>query len=369
MKILEKTNGAGLAAARDLTPEEVIAKVKEAGLTGRGGAGFPTGLKWDFTRKASGEKYLICNADEGEPGTFKDKQILRDNPETLIEGMLIACHALSAKKAYIYLRKEYDYLTDGLQAAIDAADATGIAIKIASGAGAYICGDETSIMNSIEGKRANPRKKPPYPAQKGLWENPTCINNVETLTNVAHIFVQNDRWDNDLRLFSVSGDVSKPGVFEETLGTSFKDVIGKTEPKGPVKALFFGAAGGCVPYIDDAKFDPEELKGKGAGLGSCTVIVVSENRDIVDVCRNIQEFFVHEGCGKCTPCREGNFRILQLLEKMLDGGSASREDLETLKELAEFVKDTSFCPLGQSSTIHILTALKHFGKEFDAKCK
>jgi len=365
----EKLRGAALKKALLMTPDEVIAKVKESGLTGRGGAGFPTGMKWEFTRKASGEKFLICNADEGEPGTFKDRQILERNPELLIEGMLIASHALGAKKAYIYLRKEYDYLKNKLQRAIDkVARKSGVEVKIVSGAGAYICGDETAIMNSIEGDRGNPRKKPPYPAQKGLWQSPTCINNVETLANVALILGSKKVWDKNVRLFSVSGDVEKGGVFEGKLGATFRDIVSKAKPKCEPKALFFGASGGCVPYDDFSRFDPDEMKHKGAGLGSCTVIVVGRCHDIVDVCKNIQKFFVHEGCGKCTPCREGNYRILELLKK-ISAKHATKDDLKLMEELADFVRENSFCPLGQSSTTHISTALKHFRKEFDEKCR
>jgi len=365
MIVLKKTFGNSLKKAKSMSPKKVIEKIKNSGLTGRGGAGFPTGLKWEFTRKASGEKYLICNADEGEPGTFKDKFIIQKNPETLVEGILIGCYALSAKKAYIYLRGEYFYLKKYLQRAIAKLKAEK-KIKIISGAGAYICGEETSIMNSIEGSRGIPRHKPPYPAQKGLWQNPTCINNVETLTNVALLF--NKNWNKNYRLFSISGNVANPGVFEEKLGITMDKLIKKAKPKGKIKAISFGAAGGIIPWNKSIILNKERIGKTGATLGSCTIIVISEKHCIVNFCKNITEFFVHESCGKCTPCREGNYRLVQLLNKITDG-RASKADIRLLEDISYFIRDASFCALGQSSTTHLITALKYFKKEFQRKCR
>jgi len=363
MLALKKTSGKSLEKAKKLIPEKVIEKVKKSGLTGRGGAGFPTGLKWEFTRKSKGKKYLICNADEGEPGTFKDRLIIQKNPETLIEGILIACYALGAKKAYIYLRGEYNYLRKNLENQIKKFKAN---IEIVTGAGSYICGDETAIMNSIEGLRPEPRQKPPYPAQKGLWQNPTCINNVETLTNVALLF--DDGWDNNYRLFSVSGNVSRPGVFEEKLGITLGELISKAKPKNKIKAISFGVSAGIIPYDGSLVLAPETIKSKGAMLGSCTIIVIDEKHSIVDFCSNVAEFFVHESCGKCTPCREGNYRLLELLNKILSG-KATKKDLKLIEELSHFIEETSFCVLGQSSPIHLITAMKYFRKEFEKKCR
>ncbi|RLG14232.1 MAG: hypothetical protein DRN66_02570 [Candidatus Nanohalarchaeota archaeon] len=369
MKILKETKFISLEKAKSMSPKEVIAKVKEAGLKGRGGAGFPTDIKWDFVTKAGDEGILICNFDEGEPGTFKDKFILINNAKTLIEGIAIASYAINCRHAYIYLRKEYDYLKGRLLKAIYSSKKhlDGLEIEIIEGAGAYICGDETSIMNSIEGLSGRPRKKPPYPAQYGLWQKPTAINNVETLINAALLFEDN-KWSNDLRLFCVSGDVKKGGVFEEKTGILFEELIQKAVAKEKPKAIFFGAAGGCIPYESKTRFDYESIKEKEAGLGSCTIIVVGESRSIVEVCRNITAFFVHESCGKCTPCRDGNHRILQLLDKII-GREGTKKDLLLLEELAEFVELTSFCPLGQSSCNHIKGALKYFRSEFEELCK
>ncbi len=369
VKIVRKTGFKSLEKARSMNPEEVISKVKKSGLSGRGGAGFSTGIKWEFVNKTGKEGILICNFDEGEPGTFKDKFILLNNAETLVEGIAIASYALKCRHAYIYFRKEYSCFKDILQSAIDSAKGKlkGLKIEIIDGAGSYICGDETSIMNSIEGLSGIPRHKPPFPAQSGLWGKPTAINNVETLANVALLF-DDDKWDDGYRLFSVSGDVNNGGVFEEKKGVLFRDLIGKTKPKGKVKAVFFGAAGGCVPYDEMAHFDFDEIRKKGAGLGSCTIIVACEKRSIVEICYNISRFFIHENCGKCTPCRDGNYRIVQLLERIIKG-KGTKKDIILLEELCGFVKDSSFCPLGQSSCNHIICSLKYFRNEFDKLCR
>ncbi len=367
MLILTKSDEKALHNAYKLSPKEVIEKVKLSKLQGRGGANFPTGLKWELTAKEKKDKYLICNADEGEPGTFKDKLILTKNPKLLIEGILIASYAISAKKAYIYLRREYSYLKKNLEEAINSYPKAKEQITIIDGAGSYLCGDETSIMNSIEGKFAFPRSKPPYPAQSGLFTNPTCINNVETLTNVALIFLD-DNWTNDNRLFSISGDVKNPGVFEEKENITFKELLDKTNPEEPIKAIFFGAAGGCVPYNDNFIFSIEEIQKLNASLGSCTLIIVGKSRSIIDVCINFQEFFIHENCGKCVPCREGNYQLLKLLIKVKNK-EATKEDLSLIEKLAHMIKETSFCPLGQSSTLHLITSITHFKEEFIKQCK
>ncbi len=365
MQITQKINLQAFKKALSLQPEQVIEIVKKAGLRGRGGANFLTGLKWECTRScAESRKILICNADEGEPGTFKDKFILEHNPETLIEGIAIAGYATAAKLAYIYLRAEYGYLRKSLEKSIKKyakeLDRIGLRIEIVMGAGAYICGDETAIMNSIEEQRGEPSPKPPYPVESGLCSCPTSINNVETLTNVPLILA--GQWQNK-RLFSVSGSVNKPGVYEMPLGILAKELVEQAEPREEIKALFFGCAGGCVPYSPDLILDVDSIKEYGAMLGSCTVIAVGKSVPMPKICRNIAEFFVHESCGKCTPCREGNFRALQILNRIVEK-KTGQEDISALEDLANFINKTSLCGLGQASNNHIKTALEYFRDEF-----
>ena len=371
MQILVKSELKAWEKAKAMKPEEVTALLNDKGLTGRGGACFPAGKKWEFALKAEGdEKFVICNADEGEPGTFKDKFIIQNNPETLIEGILIACNTVGAKQAYIYLRREYRYLESDfdkiIRKVIKQAD-TDISIELVLGAGAYICGEETAIINSIEGKRGQPYYKPPFPAIQGLFGKPTVINNVETLANVPLAIIKED-WDSSLRLFSLSGNLKKPGVYELSLGTSFNEIAQLGKPEKKLKAIYFGCAGGCIPFNQEWKIDTRVINSTGCMLGSCTLIAVDESQSIVDVATNIAKFFEYESCGKCTPCREGNMRVLALLEK-ISLGYANMEDIALLEELCCVIKDSSLCGLGQSATIHLLTALKHFRGEFEEKCK
>lgn len=369
MQITQKTNFKAFEKALSMNPRALISLVKKAGLRGRGGACFLTGLKWELTRKAKNpNKVLICNADEGEPGVFKDRFIIMNNPELLIEGIAIACYAVGAKRAYIYLRAEYESLKTKLDNAIKRHSKklkrVGLKLDVFVGAGAYICGDETAIMNSIEGIRPEPRPKPPYPSEQGLYGLPTCINNVETLVNVPLII--KGGWK-DIYLFSLSGNLSKPGIYEFSMGIEAKELISAGAPLRKIKALFFGCAGGCVPYKPSIRIDASTITDLGAMLGSCAVIAVDVKQSIPCLCENIARFFVHESCGHCTPCREGNFRVLELLEK-INKGAATKTDLKTLEEIACLMKETSFCGLGQSSANHLLTALKYFRKEFEEKC-
>lgn len=370
MQILRKTNLKAFEKAKKLGQKEVIELIKKKGLLGRGGASFPAGLKWEMAYNAKAdEKYVICNADEGEPGTFKDRFILMNNPEIVIEGLLIAAYAVNAKEAFVYLRGEYDYLENKLKKVIkDVLKKTKAKtkIEIVLGGGAYICGDETAIISSIEGSRGQPKEKPPYPTTHGLNGKPTVINNVETLANVPLAVMFND-WDKDLRLYSLSGNVAKPGVYELPLGTRLCDLIEKGKPKNKIKAVYFGCFGGCLPHCEIG-LTPENICGKGCMLGACTIIAVDEKQSIVDLATNIAKFYEYESCGKCTPCREGTMRVLALLEN-LSLGKAKKEDLETLQELAEVIRETSFCGLGQTATVHLLTALKYFRKEFEALIK
>tara|TARA_Y100000310_G_scaffold343961_2_gene454196 strand:- start:1712 stop:2827 length:1116 start_codon:yes stop_codon:yes gene_type:complete len=369
-QILKKTKLKAYNKALELGSSKVIKIIKDKKLTGRGGAGFPTGLKWEMVaNEKSKEKYVICNSDEGEPGTFKDKFIIENNAPTLIEGILIACYAVGASKAFIYLRGEYDYLEDKLNKTIKnvlAKSKSKISIEVFIGAGAYVCGDETAILESIEGKRGHPRHKPPFPTVKGLYGKPTVINNVETLTN-ASLAVLYDDWDTNLRLYSLSGNVTKPGVYEMPVGINLCELIRLGEPKNKVKAVYFGCFGGCIPYCD-MPLTPEHVCGKDCMLGSCTIIVVDDKHSIVDMATNIAKFYEYESCGKCTPCREGTLRILSLLEN-LSMGKAKLKDINTLQELAEVIKESSFCGLGQTATQHLLTALDYFREEFEEMCK
>lgn len=368
MQIMQKTNFESFDKALMMTPEEVIDIIDQSGLKGRGGAHFPTGMKWKFTREAEGSpKYLICNFDEGEPGTFKDKFIIDNNPDLLLEGIAIASYAIGITKAYIYLRGEYEFvkkvLNDVIKKYADKLAKIGLEVVIFEGAGAYICGDETAIMNSIEGYRGEPRAKPPFPAQHGLWQCPTCINNVETLSNVP--LVLKGGWQH-MMLFSLSGNLTKPGVYELPIGAKAKELIEQGAPAKPIKALFMGCSGGCVPYDPEMVMDVETLANAGSMLGSGTVIAIDEDQSIPHVCHNIAEFFVHESCGKCNPCREGGVKVLELLDKVV-ANNYDNKDIDFLQLLADFLADASFCGLGQTAGKHIETALKYFGQEFKVK--
>lgn len=365
MNLLQKSNLEGWKKAQEWTQEGVINHLKNMHLTGRGGANFPTGLKWELAKNTcSDERFVICNADEGEPGTFKDKLLLEQNPETVVEGILIAAWAVGADQAYIYLRGEYHYLQADLEKIIkeilQKAD-TAIKIDIIEGAGSYVCGDETAIISSIENKRGYPHFKPPYPPQKGLFGKPTVINNVETLINVP-LAIVNGTMDNDLRLFSVSGDVSNPGVHELKIGVALSKIAKLVKAKNP-KAVYFGASGGCIPYKSDFIVNADNVSKQGAMLGACSLIFVGKKQNMLDMAVNIAQFFTHESCGKCTPCREGNVHILSLLQK-IKSGKANKGDLQILEKLAVVIRDTSLCGLGQSCTNHILAALKYFKKDF-----
>lgn len=370
MQIIKKTNGMAYKKAIKLGQKKTINLIKKKGLTGRGGANFPTGIKWEQVLTAkSDEKYIICNSDEGEPGTFKDKFIWINNPQAVIEGILIASFCVGAKQAYIYLRGEYEYLKKNILKAINSVlkkTKSKTEIEIVIGAGAYVCGDETAIIQSIEGKRGQPQQKPPFPTIKGLFGKPTAINNVETLANAAQAILFND-WNKDLRLFSLSGNVTKPGVYELPLGTKLSRLIELGKPKNKIKAVYFGCFGGCLPY-KDIELSPEKVCGKDCMLGSCTIIAVDEKQSIVDLATNVSKFYEFESCGKCTPCREGTMRVLAMLEN-ISLRKAKKKDLETLRELCEVIKESSFCGLGQTATVHVLTSLKYFKKEFDSRVK
>lgn len=362
MKILIKPKKRALELVKTIGREKTLNLIKFSGLSGRGGANFPTGSKWEEALKQEKEIVLICNADEGEPGRFKDRFIIESNPELLIEGILIASYVLNSKENFIYLRQEYEMFKKNLDKAIKEYSAKE-KIKVIVSEGAYICGEETSIINALEGRRPEPRKKPPYPTEEGYFKKPTVINNVETLANIPLIFIDED-WSNETRLFCVSGDVNNKGVIETSLNSSLKNIIKKSEPRGKVKAVFLGASGGCVPYKDLKMNETCE----GVCLGTGDLIVVAEYRSIVDICTIIAKFFEYESCGKCTPCREGCLRVLEILEK-ISLGKATKVDLDLLEETAQVIKEASFCGFGNSASNHIITALKHFNGEFSQKCK
>jgi NADH-quinone oxidoreductase subunit F len=360
-----------------MTPEAVIAEVKASGLRGRGGAGFPCGFKWELARKAPGDvKYLICNADEGEVGTFKDRYILQHDPFTLIEAMAIAAHAISAKQAFIYLRAEYHYLLDVLVDAIDQVKAKGfladLDIIICEGAGAYICGEESALMDSIEGKRGEARFKPPFPPSKGLWSRPTIINNVETLMNIPAILLNGARWFSQIgtdkskgtKVFSVSGDVDRPGVCEFVMGSRLDEIVVDWAHARDIKMVQVGGAtGGIIPYsMIETPLAFESVLGSGA------VTVFDKSRDTLDFVSRTVAFLAEESCGKCTPCREGTEVMLEILGR-LASGDGQQEDIQTLEELSNVMALSSLCGLGQSASIPVLDTLKYFKNEFEMRIK
>jgi len=376
-----------------IKPEAVIDEIKRSGLRGRGGAGFPTGLKWEFTRKAAGDvKYVICNADEGEPGTFKDRLILEGDPHKLIEAMTIAGYAIGAAKGFVYIRGEYRLSIERMQKAIDQAREysllgpnvleTGFAfdLEIKKGAGAYVCGEETALIESLEGKRGNPRVKPPYPVTNGLWQKPTAVNNVETLANVPDIIAQGADWFRTLgtekctgtKVFTILGHVEHPGLIEVEMGTPLREIIfsyggGVSGGKKFKAALLGGASGVFIPEkMLDVKMDYESLKENKAVLGSGAVLVMNEDSSIVDTLFSILKFFAHESCGHCAPCRIGTRQLLNLAWK-LHQGKGRAEDCDTMLRLAEVMWSSSLCPLGQSVITPVKSAIENFREEFNAR--
>jgi NADH-quinone oxidoreductase subunit F len=366
MQILRETKMEAWEKAQKLGPEKVLNVLEKKRLEGRGGAAYPTAKKWRLARSAQGaEKFIICNADEGEPGTFKDKFIIRNNAETMIEGMLIAAYAVGAKKCFIYLRGEYEQLREKLQEQVDEVlkkAESGIEIEIVRGAGAYICGEQTAIIQSIMGFRGCPTYRPPHPTEHGLWEMPTVVNNVETLTCAAQALLYDD-WNADLRLFSISGNVQNPGVYELPIGVKMSTLIDLARPKRKLKAMSFGCFGGIMPIDENMSLTPETIGMEKCQHGAYSVILIDDSNNVADVSYSIAKFYTYESCGKCTPCREGTIRVLNLIKKVRRG-EATEEDLETLKELAEHIQETSLCGLGQTAGNHVLTSLQHFPKDY-----
>jgi NADH-quinone oxidoreductase subunit F/NAD(P)H dehydrogenase (quinone)/NADP-reducing hydrogenase subunit HndC len=379
-------------ALQEMSPEQIIAEVKTSGLRGRGGAGFPTGLKWEFASKSPSDvKYVLCNADEGDPGAFMDRSILESDPHAILEGMLIAARAINARQGYIYARTEYPLAIRRLGIAIKQARDYGLLgtdilgtgfdfdIDIYQGAGAFVCGEETALMRSIEGKRGMPRPRPPFPALKGLWEKPTILNNVETLSNIPQIIMNGGEWyasvgtesSKGTKVFALSGDVNNIGLVEVPMGTTLRtmiyDIGGGVPGKKKFKAVQLGGpSGGCVPEEHlDIPIDYEEIAKVGAIMGSGGAIVMDDNTCMVDMARFFMDFVQDESCGKCTPCREGTRRLLELLEKICEGRGRP-EDIETMEEISETIIAASLCALGGTGPNPVLSTLRYFKDEYEA---
>jgi NADH:ubiquinone oxidoreductase subunit F (NADH-binding) len=384
-----------LKQALQMPPEKIVYELIQSGLRGRGGAGFSAGLKKKFTSEAACVllecmRFIVCNADEGEPGTFKDRIIMEGDPHLLIEGMIIAAYAVGAQRGYIYIRGEYHKSIDMTRKALGQAKANGflgdnilgsgysLDIDVKLGGGSYLCGEELTLLESIEGKRGCPRIKPPYPAQKGLFGMPTLINNVETLSHIPAIILNGAKWYKSIgtdqspgtKIFSISGDVNTPGNFEVEMGVRLKELIfnlagGIKDDKKFKAALIGGAAGTFVPEsFLDVRMDFESLQEKDAVLGSGAVIVMAEDKSILDMLHSILRFFGHESCGKCVPCRVGTRHLLILLEKIIaEGPNNHSSDIDALLEQSEVMAKTSLCPLGQSPVLPIKSAVRYFREE------
>ena len=382
----------GFMDAIKTTPDEVIEKIKESGLRGRGGAGFPTWMKWQFCRDSGGEtRYLICNADEGDPGAFMNRSLLESDPHSVLEGILIAGYVIGAKKAYIYCRAEYPLALDHLKHAIKQMREYGFLgeniwgsgfdfdIEIKEGAGAFVCGEETALIASVEGKRGTPRTRPPFPTTSGLFGKPTVINNVETLASVALIMQKNpDKFaefgtesSKGTKTFSLVGAIERPGLIEVPLGTTLREVIfdiGGGIPKGrKFKAVQIGGpSGGCLPEdFIDTPIDYDSLTMAGAIMGSGGLVIMDESTCMVEVSRYFLQFSQRESCGKCVPCRLGAKQMLDVLTDITEG-NGKPEDVQLLKDLAEGIKKGSLCGLGQNTPNPVLTTLKFFENEYGA---
>lgn len=384
-----------LKKALQMKPEEIIDVIIKSGLRGRGGAGFPTGLKWKFTREAKGdEKYVICNADEGDPGAFMDRNVLEGDPHRVIEGMIIGAYAIGATKGFIYVRAEYPLAIKRLKIALQQARERGFLgenilgsgfsfdIEIKEGAGAFVCGEETALIASIEGKRGMPRPRPPYPAQKGLWGKPTNINNVETWANVPWIIKHG--WEayaslgteksKGTKVFALSGKIKHGGNVEVPMGITLREILyeigGGTKTGKRIKAVQLGGpSGGCIPeYLFDTPVDYESVNATGAIMGSGGMVVMDEDTCMVDVAKFFLDFTVKESCGKCTFCRLGTKRMWEILDKITNG-QGTMDDLKELEELATKVKAGSLCGLGQTAPNPVLTTLRYFMDEYIAHVK
>ncbi|MFA6941108.1 MAG: NADH-quinone oxidoreductase subunit NuoF [Clostridiaceae bacterium] len=378
-----------------MSPDEVIHTMIASGLRGRGGGGFPTGRKWEFTKKSKADqKYIICNADEGDPGAFMDRSLLEGDPNSVLEAMAIAGYAIGASKGYVYIRAEYPLAIDRLTIAIGEARDLGLLgekilgtdfnfdIELKYGAGAFVCGEETALIHSIEGSRGEPTTKPPFPAVSGLWGKPTCVNNVETLANIPAIINRGPEWYSSIgtktskgtKVFALAGKINNVGLVEVPMGTTLREIIydiggGIKNGRAFKSVQTGGPSGGCIPVQDlDTPIDYETLMAIGSMMGSGGMIVMDEDNCMVDIAKFYLEFTVDESCGKCTPCRIGNKRLLEMLTKITEG-KGTEEDLEKLEELSHIIKDTSLCGLGQTSPNPVLSTMKYFKNEYDAHVK
>ena len=378
-----------------MTPDEVIEEILNSGLRGRGGAGFPTGKKWMFTKMAEGkQKYVVCNADEGDPGAFMDRSILEGDPHCIIEAMMIAGYTIGANKGYIYVRAEYPIAVQRFQKAIDQAREYGILgnniwntgfdfdLEIRLGAGAFVCGEETALLESIEGRRGQPRLKPPFPANAGLWQKPTLINNVETYANITRIILNGADWYSSIgtetskgtKVFALGGNVVNVGLVEVPMGTTLREIvfdIGGGIPGGKEfkAAQTGGPSGGCIPAEHlDTPIDYESLGAIGSMMGSGGLIVMDDSKCMVNLAKFYLGFTVDESCGKCTPCRIGTKRMLEILERITNG-EGNKEDIDKLETLAINIKSASVCGLGQTAPNPVLSTLKYFRDEYEAHIK
>ncbi|MCB8816969.1 NADH-quinone oxidoreductase subunit NuoF [Desulfosporosinus shakirovi] len=379
-------------ALKEMSPEDVLEEVKKSGLRGRGGAGFPTGLKWGFCRSTpSDKKYIICNADEGDPGAFMDRSVLEGDPHSVIEGMLIGAYAIGADEGYVYCRAEYPLAIKHLGIAIRQAEEAGYLgdnilgsgfnfhLNVFEGAGAFVCGEETALIASIEGKRGMPRVRPPFPAVSGLWGKPTNNNNVETWSNIPHILRNGAEWygqfgtekSKGTKIFALTGKVNNTGLVEVPMGTTLREIIfgigdGIQGGKKFKAVQIGGPSGGCLPDdMLDLSVDYDTLMQAGAMVGSGGLVIMDETTCMVDIARYFLNFTKKESCGKCTPCREGTTRMYEILDRITKG-EGKEEDLDTLETLALTIKETSLCGLGQSAPNPILATLKYFRHEYEA---
>ena len=374
-----------------MTPENILEEVKAANLRGRGGAGFPAGVKWGFVPKVDKPKYLCVNADEGEPGTFKDRYIMSHNPHLLLEGIIITSFCVGIHAAFIYIRGEYEAIALRLEQAISEAYEKGflgknildsgfdLDIFVHRGAGAYICGEETALLESLEGKRGHPRLKPPFPASVGLFQSPTVINNVETISNIPSIILNGADWfckqglpkDGGTRIFGVSGMVKNPGIYELPVGTSLKDIIfkhagGMKEGK-ELKAAIPGGMSSPILTADeiDLPMDFDSLVNADSMLGSAAIIVIDKETSILDVLKLVTKFYSHESCGQCTPCRTGTSWINKAVKRMVEG-NGKKEDIDNIERLASNILGKTLCPMGDAAAMPILSITQKFRKELES---
>lgn len=378
-------------ALKEMTPEQILDEVKKANLRGRGGAGFPAGVKWGFIPEVDKPKYLCVNADEGEPGTFKDRYIMSHEPHLLIEGIIITSFCVGIHKAFIYIRGEYEAVALRLEQAISEAYEKGflgrniletgfnLDVTVHRGAGAYICGEETGLLESLEGKRGHPRLKPPFPASIGLFQCPTVINNVETLSNVPAIILKGADWfcqqglpkDGGTRIFGVSGMVKNPGIYELPLGTSLRDIIfkhaGGMKAGKTLKAVIPGGMSAPILRADeiDIKMDFDSLVEAKSMLGSAAIIVIDEETPILEVLKAVAKFYSHESCGQCTPCRIGTSWINKIVKRLVQG-NGKKEDIDAIQRLASNILGKTLCPLGDAAAMPISSIVEKFNEELES---